>query len=602
MKKLLLIMLLVATLLLVTACSPGGGGGGGGTGDGGTEDGGSEDGGTVTYTITWISEDGATLSVATVEQGSTPAFDYSVSDTAEWDYTFEGWATSSNGEALTSIPPAQANATYYACVSAVKRSYTVSFVTGGGSAVESQTVEYGSSVQPPIDPTYEGYRFMGWSAAEDSDVAANLSEAVVGNRTYYAIWNEQVDIKGLLSTLLDGYRCDPLAYIPESMLPNYSANLVSAEDIISDYSTFTNVSDITYGFGEQWHMVLENLQQSEIFFSTLSVIETLASTSVTVFNNYFDSNPSDTAHHTFDSGIYNVTVNFDGEEISYVVDYTAQLPVLGEQTVQIALSMNAETGDRVGRIQLGDANALVYKTAENYYEFAIKYLGIREAMLIIERNDDGTVSGHIFEHLTVSALKISSAAEFYITEDYVSTVGNKADGMTGFTGYISELYSVETGKMLGYEVKETLSSIEYNTLWFNLEDVSGINSVKYLATEDNPAQIYINGSSSLWEAKNVGGLSLKALSRRFDIELRTQYVYSYDAENEKILEHKVEVPLIFVQEENYDTFQSDVEAVNDVSISVGLTDTQLEKLLLDYDSLIPVFIENKGAKAAFRLD
>ena len=119
--------------------------------------------------------------------------------------------------------------------------------------------------------------------------------------------------------------------------------------------------------------------------------------------------------------------------------------------------------------------------------------------------------------------------------------------------------------------------------------------MKYLATEDNPAQIYINGSSSLWEAKNVGGLSLKALSRRFDIEMRTQYVYSYDAENEKILEHKVEVPLIFVQEENYDTFQSDVEATNDVSISVGLTDTQLEKLLLDYDLLIPVFIENKDA-------
>jgi hypothetical protein len=93
--------------------------------------------------------------------------------------------------------------------------------------------------------------------------------------------------------------------------------------------------------------------------------------------------------------------------------------------------------------------------------------------------------------------------------------------------------------MCGYEVSETLASIQYNTLWFDLNDIFGINSIKYVPKNgDVPAKIYINGASKVWETMKVGGLSFKTASRRFDIEFRTQYVYSYDEVNEAITDSR----------------------------------------------------------------
>ena len=97
-----------------------------------------------------------------------------------------------------------------------------------------------------------------------------IYKAITGNVTYYAIWNEVVNIKELLETLLSDYSLNPFGYIPESMNFNYSDNLINPGDIADDYSAAVSVSDITYGFGEQWQMVLDNIMQSEVFFDVLS--------------------------------------------------------------------------------------------------------------------------------------------------------------------------------------------------------------------------------------------------------------------------------------------------------------------------------------------
>ncbi len=546
------------------------------------------------YSIVWFDENGNVLFSDDIVEGEAPSYSYEKTDTAEWDYTFEGWSLSQNGEVLNSIPNATEDARYFAIVSKVKQTYTVIFNSNGGSNVEAETVEYGALATLPSEPTYEGHKFISWCTDLNGENPVDFNTPITGNVEYYAIWNEVLDVKALLERLLEGYEINPYSYIPESMRLDYSANLVNVNDIIDNYSSFVNIEDISTGFGEQWHMVIENLEQSKIFFNVLSVVESLATTSITSFNNYFDKNPSDTAHHTFESSIYNVTINFDGESISYILDYTAELPVLGEQTVQIALSMDTETSERAVRIQLGDANALSYKILENSYEFAIKYLGVRRAMFSVARDDEGNVSGSIYEYLTVSSAELASACDFYITEDYVSVVGNKASGMLGFTGYINELYDVNNGKLIGYEVQETLSSIVYNTLWFDLKDINGINTIKYQEAEGkNPAKVFVNGSSTAWEAKKVGGISLKMASRRFDIEFRTQYVYTYNATEGKYSEHKINVPMIFVQEENYETFIADVKSTNDVTINILVDSNDVDKVLSDYDTLIPIFIENK---------
>lgn len=592
MKKLALVTILLLAVLLLFAC-------GGNTPSEGGDDTPNEPSSKKTYTVTWVDENGDTLKSLKVEENKKPSYSYNVTDTAEWDYTFEGWASTPNGSVISELPAVTSDVTYYAQVSALKQKYTVTFNSNGGSAVNSQTVEYGSKVTAPDAPTYENHRFIGWCYDTKGEKTVDFDLPITGNIEFYAIWNEVANVKGLLAALLSGYELNPFGYIPESMRYDFSQNLVDGDDIINDYLTDVSVSDIHYGHGEQWHMVLKNIMEAQNFFNVLEVIESVSTVSITAFNNYFDSNPSDTAHHEFEHGIYSVTVNFDGEILFYVLDYTAELPVFGNQTVQIAMSMNAETGEKAVRIQVGDANALSYKVLENSYEFAIKYLGVRRAMLSIEREEDGSIKGSINEFLTVSDAEIASAAEFYITEDHVSVIGNKASGMIGSTAYITELYSADTGALLGYEVQETVSSIVYDTLWFGLDSFSGINSIRYREVNGKiPAAFFVNGSSTEWKNKTVGGFGSKMFSRRFDIEFRTQYVYTYDSENEKYVEHTVKVPMLFVQEENYDTLSADVMSVNDILFSVQVDSTYLTKLLSDYDTLLPVFIQNKDEISA----
>ena len=554
---------------------------------------------TKAYTITWVDEKGNTLLAESVKEGETPSYTYNVQDTAEWDYTLDGWSTSESGEVLGTIPNATANATYYAIVSAVKQVYTVSFNTLGGNSVESQTVEYGKKIVVPEVPVYEGHRFMGWSSSQNEFLEVDFEKAITGNTEYFAVWNELLDIKSLLVSLLNGYKLNPYEYIPEAMRLDYSANLVTPENIVTNYSDFVNISDITYGFGEQWHMVLDNIDQSMLFFNALTVVETISSSSITAFNNYFDQNPADTAHYTFEDDIYNITIKFDGEVLYYVIDYTANIPTIGDVTAQIAMAMIAETGEKSVRVQLGDANALAYTVRENSYEFAIKYLGVRRAMFSIARDDNGDISGKIYEYITVSSVENASSAEFYITNSYASIVGNKADGLVGFSNTICELYNTNTGKMLGYEVNETAEklgvTVNFDTLWFNLEDVDGINSIKYVAaTQNNSAKLYVNGLSEEWKSKTVGGFSLASFSRRFDIEFRTQYVTSYDPTAEKYIVHKIQVPMLFIQEDYYDSHTDDIKSANkNVIATVTVSEKDRTQLTSNYDEFVPVFVENK---------
>ena len=53
-------------------------------------------------------------------------------------------------------------------------SFTVTFDADNGSAVTTQTVTQGSTVQKPADPVKAGYTFTGWYAAGTSFLPALL--------------------------------------------------------------------------------------------------------------------------------------------------------------------------------------------------------------------------------------------------------------------------------------------------------------------------------------------------------------------------------------------------------------------------------------------
>lgn len=287
-----------------------------------------------------------------------------------------------------------------------------------------------------------------------------------------------------------------------------------------------------------------------------------------------------------------MTINYDDEILVYVLDYTTNL--LGENTAQIALSMNTLTGEKVVRIQIGDSNALKYVMNENSYQFAIRYLGVRRAYFSVKRNKDDTVEGNIYEFLTLNGAELKSSADFYIDDLYTTVVGNKASGMPGWTGTIAEVYNNSNGKLVGYEVEEILSKIAYNSLWFDLDVIKGINSIKYVEkTETTDEHFYINGSNKAWETKKVGGIGTKMLSRRFDIEFRTQYFYTLNEQTNEYEKVEVKVPMFFVQEEVYDDLVDDVKETNDITINVDLQKYDLNEILIGYDNYLPIFKARK---------
>lgn len=547
------------------------------------------------YNVSFYDESGILLATKPVSEGNIATYLYEPTDTAEWDYSFEGWKTSiESTTVITTLPPATEDASYYASVTSVKQQYTVSFVTNGGTVVSSITVDYGTQIQAPKDPQKEGFNFVAWATDEALTNAATWPINVQNNITLYAAWNEKVELGTYLEALLSSYQYDVMDFIPSKM--QAGGVLVNQSQITLDYSGFVNLTDISNGYGEQWQMVLDNLEQTKSFTKVLSVVDAISISAVAAFNNYLDSNPADVNNFEFTSGIYNVTIKFDNDIMYMVIDYTAEIPGFGNQPAQIMLNYNILNQEKEGRIQIGDANALKYVITDDSYTFAIRYLGVRRAYFNIHEKEDGSVEGSIYEFLGLdNSISTSSAAQFLITGDYVSVVGNKASGIIGFTSTINELYDPSTGMMLGYEIRENVSSITYNTLWFNLTEQSGISSIRKLdqANGSNPDSIYVNGSDAMFSSKTVGGLSFKALSRRYDIEFRKQYVYYLDGET--VTKVEIEVPMLFVQAEQYDSLVTDVKA-NNANLSTFNIDVSAEtktKIEADYSTMIDIFITNK---------
>ncbi len=68
--------------------------------------------------------------------------------------------------------------------------YTVTFDSAEGSAVEAQTVESGSCAIKPVDPTRDGYTFKGWLLNGE---AYDFSTPVTADITLTALWEKNAD-------------------------------------------------------------------------------------------------------------------------------------------------------------------------------------------------------------------------------------------------------------------------------------------------------------------------------------------------------------------------------------------------------------------------
>lgn len=70
--------------------------------------------------------------------------------------------------------------------------HSVTFVSNGGSAVDTQYIKAGVCAMRPVDPVREGYRLIAWYSDEALTHVYDFDEPVTANITLYASWEELV--------------------------------------------------------------------------------------------------------------------------------------------------------------------------------------------------------------------------------------------------------------------------------------------------------------------------------------------------------------------------------------------------------------------------
>jgi uncharacterized protein (TIGR02145 family)/uncharacterized repeat protein (TIGR02543 family) len=106
-------------------------------------------------------------------------------------YTFAGWNTNPTGTGTDRIPGStfamgSGNVALYAKWTINK--YIVTFNSNGGSAVASQSVDYGTLATAPTAPTKTSYVFAGWYSDQALTSAFLFSTPIFANKTLYAKW------------------------------------------------------------------------------------------------------------------------------------------------------------------------------------------------------------------------------------------------------------------------------------------------------------------------------------------------------------------------------------------------------------------------------
>ena len=416
--------------------------------------------------------------------------------------------------------------------------------------------------------------------------------------------------QGYFNALNEAFSTSPYDFLPATMIPGYGENLVNAQAVTYDFSDFVNVSNIKYGgFGKQWNMVIDNIRESEYFYKFLNTGNSVISAAVTVVNEYLSSEYADTINKSFETDYFTASISLENQKFIYLLQYKTGISnsLFGEISPLISMEYDITSSEKVFFVSISETIRMRFVVTDDKYEFGLTYgisKGSRSSYLIIERKNDG-VEGHVYEYLTVTGHDVvPSCADFYINSEFVSVVGNKAeDPIKGMKGYVNELYKTNEGKLLGFEVRETISSVRYNTLWFNLNDIEGITSIKIGDKTDanesgkSTNDVYLNGSKTLFSPtynKKYGFTT----SRKYDIEFRTQYFYSKDTETGEITEHEVKVPMLFIQanndtDHNYSDYPNDMLNDNGITSNVNLDEDILNKILADYDLLVDALINNQ---------
>lgn len=140
------------------------------------------------YTITFDSDGGSIVPPITLDYGSAVIAPISPTKVG---YSFVGW----DNPIPSTMPPSDLN------IKALWKinKYTITFDTNGGSTIEAITLDYGSTITKPSNPTRNGYSFIGWNIEIPSTMPAN-------NMTIKAKWLDSEKPSGEIKVATNSWK------------------------------------------------------------------------------------------------------------------------------------------------------------------------------------------------------------------------------------------------------------------------------------------------------------------------------------------------------------------------------------------------------------
>lgn len=142
------------------------------------------------YKVTFETDGGSAVPEQVVEEGKLVT---KPEDPTKAGYKFIGWYMDLNSsDQYDFTTPVTSNTTLYAKWEAIEtpaKSFTVTFNSLGGSAVNSITVEDGKTITLPSEaPVKEGYDFTGWFTDEKCTTEFDANTIITKDITLYAGW------------------------------------------------------------------------------------------------------------------------------------------------------------------------------------------------------------------------------------------------------------------------------------------------------------------------------------------------------------------------------------------------------------------------------
>jgi uncharacterized repeat protein (TIGR02543 family) len=146
----------------------------------------------VQYTLTFNSHGGSVVQAITVNAGTSVA---KPADPLRTGYTFLGWFSGEIGGTQYAWPytvngDTAMHAQWQDDSLPPPVQYTLTFNSHGGSAVQVVTVNTGTSVARPADPTRDGYTILGWYSAAVGGTVYDWPHILTANVTVHAQWQD----------------------------------------------------------------------------------------------------------------------------------------------------------------------------------------------------------------------------------------------------------------------------------------------------------------------------------------------------------------------------------------------------------------------------